>query len=448
MKKVSKNIVRASSLVAMLCGLLSATTACSGGEKWAGSAKDRLKIGVMLYKDNGDDVEALKSWLGEIKYELNIDFAYETGSLTDNDANINAIARLQTNGCQGIVVSQCANTFPSFVDQAAKYQTPIASYYGVPEDYYYIDGRGVPETSMQNMKDYYVGGIEDGVRSGDKGGEYLGKNYFENVVVKAGRRNIGLMHFNFLYYPKQEVAVKTFITMTNEWNAAHADDKIKLFDVGQNEDGTYKTPADFPGKYPGDTSVSNETGNCGWSLGFSPIDKSYFQTGHEGMDTIACFGAAGSFVYPVAVQLNSNVKIYGSGYDGASAGFTEDFGTDGKKIMQQSTFTCVESFAYPLVMLANRIRGNEFKDNYVQKASTNRYLDVDTNDRRVSSYYNYITDSASLKHVRETALYATHKASDALLSAKDINNLMLTHNSNATYDDLLRTVQNLVVPQA
>ena len=422
----------------------------AAGAASCGAAKGDLSIGIMLYKDTGDDVAALNAYTSYITSELGIKFTFKTGSLTNQEANLNAIADLQLAGCQGIVVALCGDTFPSFVSKAAEGGTPIASYYGTPEDYYYTDGtaglgRGIKsEADKKNMIDYYVGGIEDGVRSGDLGGKYLGEKFFEDAVILGGERNIELMHFNFLYYPKQAVACDTFIGKVNAWNAdpKNAEDKIELYDVGKNEDGTYKTSADFPGNYPGDTTNSNKTGNVGFSLGFAPVDDTFFQKGNgrDGMTSIVCFGAAGTFIYPKAVTAAPNIRIYGSGYDGGSKGFTESFGTG---IMRQSTFTCVESFAYPLAMLVNRIDGNDYADIWQQKAEDNKYLDKDVVDRRVSGNYNYVTTADQMKYMLSHSMYATHKASDALLKADDLKKLMKRYNSSATYSDLLKTVQGL-----
>lgn len=448
---------RVLSVLLVLTMIASLLVGCGGsggdGESGGGKKAQKIHIGIMLYKDTGDDVEAIQAFCKSLEEPLNMEFTFVTGSLMDNEKNINAIQDLQIKGCQGIVVALCGDTFPGFVDAAAKGKTPIASFYGVPEDYFYYDGVNegtgggiTSDASKTNMEQWYVGGVEDGVRTGDDGGVYLAEKYFENVVEKGGERNIGLMHFNFTYYPKQKIACDRFVEKVNEWNAANANDPIKLWDVGQNADGTYMTSADFPGNYPGDPSVANESGNCGYSLGFSPIADVYFQNGaHDGMEAIACFGAAGTFVYPKVAELGLNIRIYGSGYDSGSAGFTTDFGTSGKQIMQQTTFSCVESFVYPLVMLANRIYGAEYSDNYLQKASTNKYLDNDITDRRVSAHYNYITDNASLSKVESSCMYATHNAENALITADQIKNLMPFYNPDATYDDLLKVVQNFAV---
>lgn len=449
MKKMKNNFKRIAGMTfaALLAGTLLA--ACTNGGGGGGGSK--LSIGVMLYKDTGDDVEAIKAYTKYLSGPLNMDFTFVTGSLTDNEKNLNAIGDLQVAGCQGIVVSLCGNTFPGFVDKAAAGKTPIASYYGVPEDYYYNDGGstggGMTDVQKKNMQEWYVGGVEDGVRSGDQGGVYLAEQYWDNSIVKAGHRNVALMHFNFLYYPKQMVACDTFIQKANEWNASHdTNDQITLQDVKKGEDGKYCTSADFPGKYPGDTSVANETGNMGWSLGFAPIGDDYLNKHEfgEGKTTaIVCFGAAGTFVYPTVAQKNVSVKIFGSGFDNNSEGFTKDFGTRGKAIMQQATYSCVESFVYPLVMLANRIDGKDYADNWEQKAGTNKYLSVDVKDRRVSTHYNCITDNDGMDKLISSSLYATHDANNAILKVDAIKQLMRRYNDNAKFDDLLKVVQGL-----
>ena len=439
MKKFGKKILPILALSASALGVAVSATSC-------GASQNEIHIGVMLYKDTGDDVEALTAYTNYITKELGFKFTFKTGSLTDQEKNLNSIADLQLAGCQGIVVSLCGNTFPSFVTKAAEGDTPIASYYGTPEDYYYYDGGNTgggiaTDADKKNMADYYVGGIEDGVRTGDKGGYSPGEQYFLNVVVQARERNIALVHFNFLYYPKQMAACDTFIGKVNAWNAEHADDKIELYDVAKNEDGTYKTSADFPGKYPGDTSVANNSGNLGFSLGFAPVDDTYFQKGNgrDNMTSIACFGAAGTFIYPKATTAAPTIRIYGNGYDGGSDGFTKKFG----EIMRQSTFTCVESFAYPLAMLVNRIDKNEYADIWQQKAADNLYLDKDNTDRRVSGFYNYVTTKDEMDYVMKHSLYATHNAEDALLDANALKNLMKRYNPSATYSNLLKTVQGL-----
>ena len=134
------------------------------------------------------------------------------------------------------------------------------------------------------------------------------------------------------------------------------------------------------------------------------------------------------FVYPTMVSAGkTGIKLYTAGFT-TSESTLADFGEG--KCIQELVFSNVEAITYPVVMLLNKISGNEFADNPAQA-------------ERVDSSQIIIENSADLELVRTKSIYCTGKLEDAFLSAADVKALLAEN--GGTYAKLVETVQSMTI---
>ena len=93
----------------------------------------------------------------------------------------------------------------------------------------------------------------------------------------------------------------------------------------------------------------------------------------------------------------------------------------------------MEAITYPVVMLLNKISGNEFADNPAQA-------------ERVDSSQIIIENSADLELVRTKSIYCTGKLEDAFLSAAEKEDLC--NEKNEYYKELLHTLNEDTIDPA
>lgn len=164
-------------------------------------------------------------------------------------------------------------------------------------------------------------------------------------------------------------------------------------------------------------------------LQFAPIDSTYFSK-HPGIDAIMSFAAGTSFVYPAMVSagVDSEIKLFTVGIDG---GEEDNFGSAGTQTYQQIVCTPVETVAYPLVLMINKINDAEFSDmpESAERIATNQF--VVNSDEDIEKFL--------------TNIYSTGNYEDALITAEDVVNLTAVANPDATYAGLVETVQGFSI---
>lgn len=242
--------------------------------------------------------------------------------------------------------------------------------------------------TIKNNK-YFLGTVRDGYADGS----ILG-NKIADLVIKNKNKNVGVITFPKIYFPVHGQADKAFrakITQYNDKSAAK--DKITMYDTEE--------------------------------LSFKPLDPTYFKK-YPKLDAIV--GLSSGFVYPTMVSANvKNVTLYSNGYDN-TASFKNAFK---KGIVRMQTCSNVEAMIYPISLIVNAIKGIQFADKPTSEA-------VDTNTV-------FITNPYDENIFENEAIYYTGNAKHSLLSEDDIRSLIKATNPNATYKNLVKTIQSWTI---
>ena len=374
MRKFFKKVLLFVTVMALCVGIGTSMVACGGDG-------GKVLIGVGLYQDAGPAVTATKAFLGGLEDELNCKFEYTTLSQTDEAANKTTVQTLISKGCKGIILTMDLG-MSSIIAECEKAGVYIGGYLS---DY---------ETTVDSIKDNdnFVGTVVDGAYRGTAWGEHIAAR-----VIAEGYKNIGMIKFPAFAFPHQNEMDTAFRAKIAEYNETAADgDKITV------------------------QATTTE-------LNFSTLEASYFSENPD-LDAIFAMCAGVDFVYPTMVSAGkTGIKLYTAGFT-TSESTLADFGEG--KCIQELVFSNVEAITYPVVMLLNKISGNEFADNPAQA-------------ERVDSSQIIIENSADLELVRTKSIYCTGKLEDAFLSAADVKALLAEN--GGTYAKLVETVQSMTI---
>lgn len=377
MKNFVKKLVTFGTACALCVGMGSSLVACGG------NSGDKIKIGVGLYQDSGPAVTATKAYLAGIADELNCEFTYVTLSQTDEAANKGHAQTLISQGCQGMILTMDSGT-TSILEECKKAGVYVAGYLC---DY---------EISYDTIKtnENFLGTVVDGSYTGTAWGQHIAER-----VIAEGYKNIGMIKFPEFAYPHQVEMDAAFREAIAEYNeTAEAGNQI---------------------------TVQATTTN----LNFAPLDSSYFSQ-NPNLDAIYAMCAGIDFVYPTMVSAGkTNIKLFTAGFSTADDTLN-NFGTSGNGCIQELVFSNAEAITYPLVMLINKISGNEFTDNPTEAA-------------RVDSSQIIITNNEELNVVKQKSMYYTGKYANAFLTGKDVKALLAEN--GGTHAKLVETVQSMTI---
>lgn len=374
MKKIFKKILLFVTTAALCLGIGASLAGCN-------SDGDKIKIGVGLYQDSGPAVTATKTFLAGVADELNCEFTYVTLSQTDEAANKTAVQNMISQGCNGLILTMDLG-ISSILTECKKAGVYVAGYLS---DY---------ESTLDSIKDNenFVGTVVDGAYRGTAWGEHIAQR-----VIDEGYTNIGMIKFPAYAFPHQNEMDAAFRAKIAEYNeTAATEDKITV------------------------QATTTE-------LAFSPLASTYFSD-NPNLDAIFAMCAGVDFVYPTMVSAGkTNIKLYTAGFTTDETTLS-DFGEG--KCIQELVFSNVEAVAYPLVMLVNKITGNEFSDNPAQA-------------ERVDSSQIIIENTEDLNLVKTKSIYCTDKMEDAFLTAADVKALLAEN--GGTYAKLVETVQSMTI---
>lgn len=391
-----KKIVSLLLVVAMLLTL----AACGSGNTNtntptpAASFKS-VKIGVALYQDSGPAVDAIKAYLGSLAAPLNATFAYTVLTQTDESANLTKIQELIASGVDGIICTMDLGT-PAILNECQAAGVYLA---GFLSDY---------DTSFNTNFDgvYKHPNFLGTVADGPCGEDMTAGRDFLNSLLEYNERNpeaplthVAVTMFPTWAFPNQAFLVEQFYAAVEEYNQ------------------TAETPI-----------VADPLDEATDVLQFSLLDSTYFAK-HPGIDAIMSF-AAGSFVYPtlVASGNDTTLKLFSPGYD---EGDYVNFGTSGTGTYQQCIVSAIEAINYPLVLLINKLNGVAFPD-MPETAERRSVLSIIINsDEDMAKYMNYLA--------------VTGKVENSFYTPDQIVALTAVGNPNATYADLVETLNHMTV---
>lgn len=244
------------------------------------------------------------------------------------------------------------------------------------------------DQSLKKIKDnkYFLGTVSDGYIDGAKIGQKAAE-----LVIKNNKKNVGVITYPQNYFPNHAQGDKAFRAAIDEYNKGAADkDKITLYDTEE--------------------------------LSFKPLNPTYFKK-YPKLD--AMLGMGLSFVYPPMVSSNvKNVTLYSTGYDNSESymkGFNE--GTIGME-----TCSNIEAMIYPVALIANAIKGTQFADKPVAAEA------VETNTV-------FLTNTEELKAFQTGSIFDSGDVRYSLLKEEGIRSLIKATNKDATYENLVKTIQ-------
>lgn len=233
---------------------------------------------------------------------------------------------------------------------------------------------------------YFLGTVKDGPMTGAE----LGKKAAE-LAIQDGKKNIGVITFPQIYFPVHAEAVEGFMEEIDAFNASAAEgDKITVYDAVE--------------------------------LPFEPLDPTYFQ---QNPDVDAIFGpATANFIYPTMVSANrTDVTLYADGYDNSES-VIQAF-NDG--VIRLQCIYNSEVLAYPIAMIANAVSGQP-------------YVDAPAEPEVVPVQLDFITTAEEQAAFESKTVFNGN--SSVLLTEDTIRKLFTAANPDATYEELVSTVQS------
>lgn len=398
MKKRLQKIASLALAGAMVLSL----TACGGsggsgdtGENGSGDFKS-AKIAVCLYGDGDTMSKSIENYVNTLGEAMNIDVSYAVFSQQDEAANVATVQQLISSGVDGIIATTDLGTEAIIEECEAA---------GV----YYAGYRCDFESSYTNANeavfgsDVFLGAVADGELMDEV---TLGEIYFDSLLEyneahpDAPLDHVAVNMFPSYAFPTQVKAVEQLMAAAEEYNA------------------TATTPITVD---PLDEAVD--------VLQFAPLDSTYFSK-HPDIDAIMSFASGIVFTYPTMVTagVDSQIKLFTNDYDVSIA---ENFGSNGTQTVQQIIASPLESIAYPLVLMVNKINGVEFSD-------------MPETAERISSSLLVVNSDEDMEKMLNN-LYSTGDPASATLSAEDVVNLTAVANPDATYADLVETVQSITI---
>ena len=396
-KKVQKigSMILAGTLALSLTACGGNGSESNGGD--SGADFEKAKIAVAFYQDSGKAVTATKAFLEEVGAAMNVEFTYATFSQMDEATNVATVQQLISSGVDGIIGTMDLGTESILSECEAA---------GVYYAGYLCDFNTSRSTAEEAVfgNEMFLGTISDGPATENAG--VTGDAYRDSILEYNEAHpddpidHVAMAMFPDWAYPSQKIMADQFVADMEEYNA------------------TAETPITVD-------SLDEEVD----VLQFAPLDSTYFSK-HPDIDAIVGFAAGTSFIYPTMVSsgVDSEIKLFTSGYEG---GEEENFGTAGTQTYQQVIVSPVEAIAYPLVLMVNQINGVEFSDMPESAECVDSSVMLVNIDEDMEKFLSNI--------------YYTGEAADSFLTADDVVNMTAVANPDATYAELVETVQGMSI---
>lgn len=345
------------------------------------------KIGIGLYTDSGKSVEALKAFLDGISETVGCEFVYTTLSTYDEATNISSIQNLISSGCEGIILTADMGT------QAIVEECQAAGVYMAG---YLCDYNTSYTTAYDAVfgNEYFLGTVCDGLDDPSPYGTMVAED-----VIEKGYKNIGVITFPSYAYPKQANVDAAFREKIQEYNdSASEADQITVADTIE--------------------------------LNFTALEDTYLSENPD-LDCIFSIAAGAGNVYLVLVANNkTDIKLYTTGFEGTDD--ADNFGSNGNQCYQGIMFSTPEAIVYPLCLIIDQLNGIT-------------YSDLPEEAEVVSCSPMIILSDEDLAKVEESSIYYTASYDDAFLTGEDVVNLCASYNPDATYANLVDTINHMGV---
>ena len=369
------------------CGSGSGSTggsASTDGGSESTTATKHHKIGVGLYTDSGKSVEAIKAYLAGISDTVDCEFVYTTLSTYDEATNLTEVQNLISSGCEGLILTADMGT-TSIIEECQAAGVYVAGFL--------CDYNQSMFTAHEQVfeNEYFLGTVCDGWADASPYADMVAEQVIEN-----GYKSVGIVIFPDYAYPNQTEVAKEFTAKIEEYNET-AEEKIEV-----------KEPT---------------------VLNFAPIDATYFSENSD-IDCLFSVAAGASFVYPQMVAAGrTDIALYTTGFEATED--VENFGSSGNGCYKGTMCSAPEAIAYPLCLLIDKLNGTVYSD--LPEAE------------RVDCQPIIILSDEDMAKVKENSLYYSADYADALITGEDIVNMCASYNPDATYANLVESLQHLGV---
>lgn len=269
------------------------------------------KIGVGLYTDQGQSVEAIHAYLDGIQDVIDCEFQYVTLSTYDEATNLSLVQDLISSGCEGIIMTADMGTNSILAECESA---------GVYTAGFLCDFNQSYATAHDEVfgNEYFLGTVCDGYAVPTKYGEMVAEK-----VAEAGYKNIGVLTFPSWAYPNQAEVDAAFRAKLKELNP-----EANVYDTVE--------------------------------LQFSPLEETYLSE-HPEMDCLFSVAAGASFVYPILVGAGkTDIALYTTGFEATDD--IENFGTNGNGCFKGAMCSAAETIVYPLCLLIDKLNGTQYAD--------------------------------------------------------------------------------------
>lgn len=366
-----------------LAGVMSLSLLAGCGGNNGGSNSDSKakhhKIAVGYYTDNGAALTAIKAYLEGVKDDLDCEFEVFTISTYDENANLTKVQEMIAAGYEGILMSADMGT-QAILEECEKADVYLAGFLCDYNESFYTNKDAIFGS------DHFLGTINDG--------EFDKTAYVEEIsqdIINAGYKKVGLITFPEWAYPLQKVIAEMM---------------MEKFDAAGVE---YVEPI----------QLSFTTLSAG--------EPTYLDD-HKDIDCIFSICAGTNFVYPDLVAAGrTDIALYTAGFEGTAD--ADNYRSNGDGVFKSICCTPIEGIAYPLVLMVDKLNGVAFEDMPEEP------------DRLPINQYVILTDDEMA--AMQKTIYCTGNFADTVLDGAALKNLCKTFNDDATYAELVKTMNEL-----
>ncbi len=401
---------------------VSETTATSG---------ESHKVVVYTLKATGSIVDSVDAFLDSINEDLN--FTYEVRFAGDDAATLlSNVESAIAEGYEGIISMTDKGNNAAIVE--------LCEEAGV-----YFGGTWSNQGSSLNASDSgydflksdnYVGAIADGLDSYD-----VEVAAYAQAIVEAYEAlpddekegSIGITTNPSKWTPGHQIAAQSmYETLTTEYNIPESAFATATIEQ-RTEDETYAGVTIPAGtwQFPQVDVSSRE------------LPAAYFQS-NSNLQLICSFASI-TYIEPAlqTAGLHGKVKVWTCGYE-AEDYLLNNFGDEGDQTYQGFRTAPIESVAFPLVMILDKLNGNSYADKDAKVEELVAAMESEASAKfQLKSYMIpssssiVVTTSEQFTAFKEHYVYGNANGADSIVSADDLKELMVTYNTDATYEALV-----------
>lgn len=407
----------------------------SGGEDKSGksgssdSGKSH-KVVVFTLKATGSIVESADAFLGSIADELG--FTYEVRFAGDDAATLlSNVESAIAEGYDGIITMTDKGNNAAILELCA-------------ENEVYFGGTWSNQASSLNSSEagydilknaYYVGSLADGNDAYNAEIEvYADKiaEAYEALDDSEKEGSIGITTNPAKWTPGQQIAAENmYQTLMGEYGIPESAFAIETIEK-RAEDESYagQTLATGTWQFP-QVDVSSKE-----------LPSAYFQS-NSGLKLICSFASI-TYIEPAlqTAGLHGKVKVWTCGYE-AEDYLVNNFGTQGNQTYQGFRTAPIEDVAFPLVQILDKLNGSSYADKEEKTASLIESMDSEMSAKFELKNYMIpysssiiVTTDEQFTMFKDGYVYGNAKGEDAIVTAEELKELMVTYNDQATYEDL------------